>query len=156
MDIKEIKSFVEEMMTRIENSGVSALELEIPGLKLRLDRNYYGSQVMPQVAPFLPGAEAPTPVPAAPAAEAAPVQPAIPHGNVLKSPMVGTFYASPSPDAPPFVKVGDTVKKGDTLCIIEAMKMMNEIESEHDGTVASVLAANGSLIEFGQPIIVIT
>lgn len=74
----------------------------------------------------------------------------------VKAPLIGVFYAAPSPDAPPFVKVGDHVKKGDILCIIEAMKMMNEITAEEDGTVSEVLAENGKLVEFGQPLFKLT
>jgi len=104
---------------------------------------------------------APAPVAAAPAPAAAPVEaeaaaPATPAGHSLNSPMVGTFYASSSPDAVAFVCVGQKVKKGDTLCIIEAMKMMNEIESEYDGVVEDILAENATSVEYGQPIFVIT
>lgn len=76
-------------------------------------------------------------------------------GNKLVSPMVGTFYASPSPDKPPFVKVGDKVKKGQTICIIEAMKLLNEIESDHDGEIVKILVNNESMVEFGQPLFLI-
>ena len=79
----------------------------------------------------------------------------LPEGNVVKAPLVGTFYASSSPEAEPFVKVGDTVKKGQVLGIIEAMKLMNEIESEYDGVVESILIENESLVEYGQPLFVI-
>lgn len=77
-------------------------------------------------------------------------------GTIVKAPLIGVFYASPTPDAPPFVKVGDHVKKGDILCIIEAMKMMNEITAEEDGTVSEVIAENGKLVEFGQPLFKLT
>lgn len=116
------------------------------------------------------GKKCPPPVPAmgmpmampAPAAAAAPVQtveapaaePAA-EGNVVKSPIVGTFYQAPSPDKPPFVKVGDTVKKGDVIMIIESMKLMNEVQSEFDGTVERILVTDGQAVEFDQPIMII-
>lgn len=85
----------------------------------------------------------------------APKAEAVPEGNVVKSPIVGTFYAAPSPDKAPFVKVGDTVKKGDVIMIIESMKLMNEVQSDFDGTVAEILVNNGDAVEFDQPIMVI-
>lgn len=112
------------------------------------------------------GQQAVTVVPAAGTAEVPAAAPAagnpaetakeeLPAGNIVKSPLVGTFYSASSPDAEPFVKVGDTVKKGQPLGIIEAMKLMNEIESEFDGTVRSILAENEQLVEYGQPLFVI-
>lgn len=105
---------------------------------------------MPFMAPVQQSA------PAAPvqAAENAPAAEAI-SGNVVKSPIVGTFYAAPAPDKPPFVKVGDTVKKGDVIMIIESMKLMNEIKSEYDGTVKEILVSDGQAVEFDQPIMII-
>ena len=103
-------------------------------------------------AAAVPAVPATAPVPAA--AEAAP-QPAVPAGKPVTSPMVGTFYRSPSPEAKPFVQVGDTVKKGDTLCIIEAMKLLNEIEAEEDGVIKEVLVENGQPVEFGQPLFIL-
>lgn len=157
MELKETMGFVTELMDRLERSSVGTLELEVPGLKIRLEKaaQAQASPVAVAPAPVSVAAtnEERTPEPPAVSAGSAENAPA---GNIVRSPMVGTFYAAPAPDAPPFVKVGDRVKKGDVLCIIEAMKMMNEIESEYDGVVASVLAANGSLVEFDQPIIVIT
>ena len=88
------------------------------------------------------------------AAEAAPV-PAEPQGNVVKSPMVGTFYSAPAPGNPPYVEVGSTVKQGDTLCIIEAMKLLNEIEADTSGVIKQILVENGEPVEFGQPLFVI-
>ncbi len=94
---------------------------------------------------------------AAPAAETAPAQEKDEQlsGNIVKSPIVGTFYAAPSPDKAPFVKVGDTVKKGDVIMIIESMKLMNEVQSDFDGTVAEILVNNGDAVEFDQPIMII-
>ena len=103
----------------------------------------------PGAAPGAAPVAAPAPVSAAPAI------PAAPEGHVVKAPMVGTAYAAASPDAPPFVKVGDKVKVGDPLCIIEAMKMMNRIESDHAGTVVAVMVENGKPVEFDQPLFII-
>lgn len=98
-----------------------------------------------------------TPAPAAAAEEKAPAQAEQAHaaGNTVKSPIVGTYYASPSPDKPPFVKVGQKVKKGDTLMIIESMKLMNEIQSDYDGEIKEILVSNGDAVEFDQPIMII-
>ncbi|MGC1818544.1 MAG: acetyl-CoA carboxylase biotin carboxyl carrier protein, partial [Casimicrobiaceae bacterium] len=95
------------------------------------------------------------PVPVAPAATAADVPAAEPEGHVVKSPMVGTFYRSASPGSKSFVEVGDTVAQGDTLCIVEAMKLMNEIEADAAGTVKAILVENGQAVEFGQPMFVL-
>ena len=103
---------------------------------------------MPPMAPMAPMAM-PAAAPAAPAAEAAP---AAVSGNIVTSPIVGTFYAAPSPDKPPFVKVGDTVNAGDVVCIIESMKLMNEINCEFSGRVAEIYVNNGEPVEFGQKI----
>ncbi len=117
-------------------------------------------QAAPAVIPAAPVAAAP----AAPATEAAPAAgeasaaetaDALPAGNIVKSPLVGTFYAAPAEDAEPFVKVGDSVKEGQVLAIVEAMKLMNEIESDFTGTVAEILVENGQAVEYGQPLFVI-
>lgn len=101
----------------------------------------------------MPAAEMPAaPATAAPAAEAAPAAPAVESGNIVTSPIIGTFYAAPSPDKPPFVKVGDTVNAGDVVCIIESMKLMNEINCEFSGKVAEIYVNNGEPVEFGQKI----
>ena len=106
-----------------------------------------------------PGTPAATPAPSAEAPAAGEVSAtgadALPAGNVVKSPLVGTFYAAPAEDAEPFVKVGDSVKEGQVLAIVEAMKLMNEIESDFTGTVAEILVENGEAVEFGQPLFVI-
>ena len=114
----------------------------------------------PAVSPVQPGTPAPAVQPAAPAA-AQPVQPEVseaakPAGNVVKSPLVGTFYAAPAEDAEPFVKVGDSVKEGQVLAIVEAMKLMNEIESDFTGTVSEILVEKGQAVENGQPLFVIS
>jgi len=107
--------------------------------------------MMPQV-PVAPAPAAPAPAPAAGEAAAAP---AVPEGHVVLSPMVGTFYRAPQPGAEPFVQVGDTVSEGDTLCIIEAMKLLNEIEADKSGRIKAILVENGQPVEFGQPLFVI-
>jgi len=100
-------------------------------------------------------AEARVAAPAAAPAPAAEAEPAAPEGHVVKAPMVGTFYRSPSPDAKAFVEVGQAVKEGDTICIIEAMKLMNEIEADASGTVKAILVENGQPVEYGQPLFIL-
>ncbi len=114
-------------------------------------------QAAPAVIPAAPVAAAPAPeaAPAAGEASAAEAADALPAGNIVKSPLVGTFYAAPAEDAEPFVKVGDSVKEGQVLAIVEAMKLMNEIESDFTGTVAEILVENGQAVEYGQPLFVI-
>ena len=104
--------------------------------------------------PFMAPAQQTAPAASAPAAETA-LAPAEISGNIVKSPIVGTFYQAPSPDKPPFVKVGDKVKKGDVIMIIESMKLMNEVQSEFDGTVEKILVSDGQPVEFDQPIMII-
>lgn len=116
-----------------------------------------GKRTLPQPPAFIPAA-APAglqpPPPPAPAESKAPAAPEN-SGNIVKAPIVGTFYASPSPDKPPFVKVGDKVKKGDVIMIIESMKLMNEIQSEFDGTVERLLVSDGQAVEYDQPVMII-
>jgi acetyl-CoA carboxylase biotin carboxyl carrier protein len=136
--------------------GVVELEMSSGGevLRLRLKEDQpagYAAAPAPVPAPAAP---APAAAPAAPAA-AAPAAAAAPRGNVFKSPMVGTFYRASAPDADPFVRVGDRVRPDTTLCIIEAMKVMNEIKAETEGEVVEILAQNGEPIEFGQPLFVL-
>lgn len=116
-----------------------------------------GKKAAPQTVVAGMGIPAAAPVQATPAAktEAAPKDSADIDGNVVKSPIVGTFYQAPSPDKPPFVKVGDKVKKGDVIMIIESMKLMNEVQSEFDGTVEKILVSDGQPVEFDQPIMII-
>ena len=113
-------------------------------------------QAAPAVIPAAVSAAAPAPAAEVQAAgSAADVNETIPAGNIVKSPLVGTFYAAPAEDAEPFVKVGDSVKEGQVLAIVEAMKLMNEIESDFTGTVAGILVENGEAVEYGQPLFVI-
>lgn len=149
MDIRKVKKLIE----LLEESGIAEIEIKEGEESVRISRMMQGS---PMMAPIV---QAPAPAPAvAPAPAAAPPAPAVhprPDGHVVTSPMVGTFYSSPSPEAPAFVKVGQVVKVGDPLCIIEAMKIMNPIEADRAGTVVSVMAENGQPVEFEQPLFII-
>src|SRR5512139_91220 len=153
MDLRKLKTLIE----LVESSGIAELEIQEGEERVRITRaTTPGPHAVmaqpPAVAPIVAGA-GPLAAAGAPAPEAPPV-PAEPEGHVLKSPMVGTFYRSASPGAKPFVEVGDPVQAGDTLCIIEAMKLMNEIEADKSGTVKQILVENGQPVEFGQPLIV--
>jgi acetyl-CoA carboxylase biotin carboxyl carrier protein len=150
VDLRKLKKLID----LVQESGIAELEVTEGEERVRITR------AVPPAAPVAPAAPAQVvaaghPGPAAPAAEAGPAEPALPSGHVLKSPMVGTFYRAPSPGAKPFVDVGSQVKAGDTLCIIEAMKLMNEIEADKAGTVKAILAENGQPVEFGEPLFVI-
>jgi len=146
MDLRKLKKLID----LVQESGISELEVTEGEEKVRIVKHVIGPanptyMVAAQPQPYL----APAPVAPAPAAEAAP--PVEPEGHVVKAPMVGTFYRSGSPGAPSFVEVGQAVKEGDALCIIEAMKLMNEIESDATGIVKAILVENGQPVEYGQP-----
>ncbi|MFA0077976.1 acetyl-CoA carboxylase biotin carboxyl carrier protein [Vibrio artabrorum] len=149
MDIRKIKKLIE----LVEESGISELEISEGEESVRISRN--------STAPVAPVqyAAAPAPAPAAaPAPVAAPAiaeTPAAPTGHQVLSPMVGTFYGAPSPDAKPFVKVGQSVTAGETLCIVEAMKMMNQIEADKSGVVTAILLEDGQPVEFDQALVII-
>ena len=152
MDIRKIKKLIE----LVEESGIAELEITEGEESVRINRNNMSAG--PAYAQFAPQQYAPAPAPAA--APAAPVAeseaPAAgPTGHQVKSPMVGSFYAAASPEAPAYVEVGSQVKVGDTLCIGEAMKMMNQIESDKAGTVKAILVENGEPVEFDQPLFII-
>ena len=154
MDLRKIKKLIDIL----EESNLAELEIKEGEESVRLSRVPKGMTAAP--APAHVQLSAPTP--AVPAAANVPVASAqtaggkeLPPGQVMRSPMVGTFYASSSPEAPPFVKVGQAVKAGDTLCIIEAMKMFNQIEADHSGTIVAVLASSGQPVEFDEPLFVI-
>jgi len=152
MDLRKLKTLIE----LVESSGIAELEIEEGEERVRITRAVAASPAASTVV--LPAASLPVPaqVSAAPVLAAAPpVSAAEAEGHQVKSPMVGTFYRAASPGAKPFVEVGDSVQVGDTLCIIEAMKLMNEIESDKAGVVKQVLAENGQPVEFGQPLVVI-
>lgn len=150
MNTRNVKSLIDMM----EKSSLTALEVEEEGCKIRLERSVQGGAVM-QAAPLTPILQ--QPVLAAPAPQTVPetapaATPEAPVGQEIKSPMVGVFYASSSPESDPFVTVGQRVKKGDVLCIIEAMKLMNEITAEVEGEITEICAQNGQIIEYGQPL----
>lgn len=152
MDLRKIKTLIE----LVEQSGISELEVKEGEESVRISRQtqqlHYA--LPPAAAPAPIAAPAP-PAAAAAAAPAAPAAPAKPSGHVVRAPMVGTFYRTPSPGAKPFVEVGQTVKLGQTLCIIEAMKMLNQIESDRAGVVVDILVDNERPVEFDQPLFVI-
>ena len=152
MDIRKIKKLIE----LVEESGIAELEITEGEESVRINRNNMSAG--PAYAQFAPQQYAPAPAPAvAPAAPVAESEaPAAgPTGHQVKSPMVGSFYAAASPEAPAYVEVGSQVKVGDTLCIVEAMKMMNQIESDKAGTVKAILVENGEPVEFDQPLFII-
>jgi acetyl-CoA carboxylase biotin carboxyl carrier protein len=153
MDLRKLKKLID----LVQESGIAELEITEGEEKVKIVR---GGRVVTEpaapagqahalTAPASPGST-PVAAPAAAAEAAVPV-----NGHVLKSPMVGTFYRAPSPAAKPFVEVGDAVKAGQTVCIIEAMKLLNEIEADKDGIVKAVLAENGQPVEYGEPLLVI-
>ena len=148
MDLRKLKTLID----LVSESNVSELEITEAEGKVRIVKG--GGAVVqqfaaPLVAPVAAQAPAVAAAPVAPAAEAAPT------GHIVKSPMVGTFYRSASPGAAAFVEVGSQVKVGDTVCIIEAMKILNEIEADKAGTVKQILGENGQAVEYGQPLFVI-
>ena len=150
MDIRKIKKLIE----LVEESGINELEISEGEESVRISR---GGAVVSAPAPVMQAqipAAAPAPV-AAPAAADASAAPAALSGHVVRSPMVGTFYSAASPDAPAFVEVGQHVNAGDTLCIVEAMKMMNQIEADKSGVIKEILAQNEDAIEFDQPLFII-
>ena len=154
MDLRKIKKLID----LLEESNLAELEIKEGEEVVRLSRVPKGAAPMVAAAPAVaPQAAAPAPVAAAPVAAApeAATADALPAGHVIKAPMVGTFYASASPGAPAFVKVGQQVKAGDTLGVIEAMKMFNQIEAEVAGTVQAILIENGQPVEFDEPMFVI-
>ncbi|TWH64640.1 acetyl-CoA carboxylase biotin carboxyl carrier protein [Azomonas agilis] len=150
MDIRKVKKLIE----LLEESGIDELEIHEGEESVRISR--HSKQVVAQ-QPIYAAAPAPAPVAAAPVAAAPVAEAAQPQltGTVVRSPMVGTFYRAASPSTPAFVEVGKSVKKGDILCIVEAMKMMNHIEAESSGIIGSILVENGQPVEFDQPLFTI-
>jgi len=151
MDIRKVKKLIE----LLEESNIAEIEIQEGEESVRISRNMSGAAVqyapMPMAAPAVaPAPVAPAAAPAAESATAAAVS-----GHAVKSPMVGTFYSCPAPGAKAFVAAGQQVKKGDTICIVEAMKMMNQIEADKDGTVGEILVEDGQPVEFDQPLVTI-
>ena len=153
MDIRKIKKLIE----LVEESGIAELEISEGEESVRISRNGAGMAPAPvhYAAPAPVAAPAAAPV-AAPAEVSAPAEKqAVPAGHQVLSPMVGTFYRAPSPDAKSFIEVGQSVSAGETLCIVEAMKMMNQIEADKSGFVTAILVEDGQPVEFDQPLVVI-
>ena len=152
MDLRKLKKLIDW----VEESGIAEIEVTEGEEKVRITRSLAAA---PQALHAAPAPLAAAPVAAAPVAAvpapAAIAAPAADLGNAQKSPMVGTFYRAPSPASPAFVEVGQNVKAGDTLCIIEAMKLMNEIEAEKSGVVKAILVDNGQPVEYGEPLFII-
>jgi len=149
MDLRKLKKLID----LVQESGIAELEITEGEEKVKIVKGGAVS-VMPTAAPA--GAPAPAAALEAKPAATPPAEPtAGQEGHVVKAPMVGTFYRSPSPDAKPFVEVGQSVKEGDTICIIEAMKLMNEIEADASGVVKAVLVENGQPVEYGQPLFIL-
>lgn len=152
MDIRKVKKLIE----LLEESGISEIEISEGEESVRISRHPQPGTVSVTAAPMALAPQVAAAAPAAvAAASAAPLPAPASRGQQVTAPMVGTFYSGPAPGAKPFVEVGSEVKPGDTLCVIEAMKMMNQIESEFAGRVVSVLVENGNPVEFGQPLFVI-
>ena len=156
MDLRKLKTLID----LVSESNVSELEITEAEGKVRIVKGQIGAPVAvstPVVMAAAPAATAPATAVAASATAEAPVsvEPAAVSGHVVKSPMVGTFYTASSPDAKPFVQIGSVVKEGETICIIEAMKILNEIEADKSGTVTRVMVDNGQAVEYGQPLFMI-
>lgn len=150
MDLRKLKKLID----LVEESGISELELTEDGEKVRISRNFTANMPVQNYTHYMPQ---PAPQAQQQAAPSAALETAstVEEGHAVKSPMVGTFYRSPSPDAKSFVEVGDTVAVGDTICIIEAMKLLNEIEADKAGVIKKILVDNGQAIEYGEPLFII-
>ena len=154
MDLRKLKTLID----LVSESNVSELEITEAEGKVRIVKGQIGAPVAvstPVVMAAAPAATATAVAASAPAESPVSVEPAAVSGHVVKSPMVGTFYTASSPDAKPFVQIGSVVKEGETICIIEAMKILNEIEADKSGTVTRVMVDNGQAVEYGQPLFMI-
>jgi len=151
MDIRKVKKLIE----LLEESGVAEIEIHEGEESVRISRYSTAAPAPVAAAPAAAAPATPAVAPATEATAAADEAAGLPSGHVVKSPMVGTFYRASSPGAAPFVEVGDSVQVGDTLCIIEAMKMLNQIEADKAGVIKAVLVENAEPVEFGQPLFVI-
>lgn len=145
MDLRKLKTLID----LVADSGIAELEITEGDGTVRIVK-FAQASTQPVMM-----AQPATTVVAAPAAAAAPAAPAAPQGHAVKAPMVGTFYRAPNPEAPPFVEVGQSVKEGDVLCIIEAMKLLNEIEADKSGVIKEIVVENGGPVEYGQPLFII-
>jgi acetyl-CoA carboxylase biotin carboxyl carrier protein len=150
MDLRKLKTLID----LVETSGIAELEIQEGEERVRITRASPAAPAPAMMFQAVPSVAAPVaPAPASIPAEV--TAPPVEEGHAVKSPMVGTFYRAASPGASPFVEVGDTVATGDTLCIVEAMKLMNEIEADASGTIKAILVENGQPVEFGQPLFLI-
>ncbi|MDO9220462.1 MAG: acetyl-CoA carboxylase biotin carboxyl carrier protein [Thiobacillus sp.] len=148
MDLRKLKKLID----LVEASGIAELEITEGEEKVRIAKSIAGAPMMMAHAPQMMHA----PVPAAPVAVApVPAEDALPEGHIVRSPMVGTFYRAPAPGAKNFAEVGQSVSAGDTLCLIEAMKLLNEIETDESGVIKAILVENGQPVEYGEPLFVI-
>ena len=147
MDLRKLKTLID----LVSDSDIAELEITEGDGKVKIVK---ASKVAQPVA-YVPDPALVQQAPVTATAPAAPAAPAVPAGHVVKAPMVGTFYRAPNPGASPFVEVGQTVKEGDPLCIIEAMKLLNEIEADKSGVIQEILIENGEPVEYGQPLFVI-
>lgn len=147
MDIRKIKKLIE----LIEESDIEEIEINEGEESIRISRRSSQPAIISQMAPSFP---AMAPLPTAPGG-AEPATAATPTGQTIKSPMVGTFYRCPSPESAPFVEVGKPIKTGDTICVVEAMKMMNHIESDINGVIEAILVEDGEAVEFDQPLFIV-
>jgi acetyl-CoA carboxylase biotin carboxyl carrier protein len=158
MDLRKIKKLIE----LVEESGIAELEITEGEEKVRINKSgavqnyaFMPPFMQPVAAPGQAPAQHQTPVTENSTAAIEPAKSALPEGHAVKSPMVGTFYRSSSPGASPFVEVGQTVKVGETLCIIEAMKLLNEIEADKNGVIKAIMLENGQPVEYGEPLFII-
>jgi acetyl-CoA carboxylase biotin carboxyl carrier protein len=153
MDLRKLKKLID----LVQESGIAELEITEGEERVRITHAFANNApIYAQPQMMMPGYAMPGPAPVAgPAAPVVAAEPAAPDGHVVKSPMVGTLYRSPTPGAKSFVEVGQTVNPGDTLCIIEAMKLMNEIEADHGGVIKAILVENGQPVEYSEPLFII-
>jgi acetyl-CoA carboxylase biotin carboxyl carrier protein len=153
MDIRKVKKLIE----LLDESGIAEIEITEGEESVRISRHAQSAPAMAAMPMQIaaPAVAAPAPVAATPAAAPEPAAEPEEEGSAITAPMVGTFYSAPSPGSPPFVQAGDRVNEGDTLCIVEAMKMMNQIDAEFSGTVKSIRVQNGEPVEYGQILFVI-
>ena len=153
MDLRKLKTLID----LVQQSGISELEITEGEEKVRISRGVPGgaAQAVPRPGTVYITGPAPTAAGETPAPPAEPAAAEAPQGHVVKSPMVGTFYRSAAPGSKPFAEVGQTVKAGETVCIIEAMKLLNEIECDHDGVIKEILVENGEPVEYGQPLFIL-
>jgi acetyl-CoA carboxylase biotin carboxyl carrier protein len=152
MDLRKLKKLID----LVEESGIAELEVTEGEEKVRITRTSNSAMTFAQPMQFAAPAPAPLAAPvAAAAAPAAASENSLPEGHVVKSPMVGTFYRKPSPEASNFVEIGQSVNAGDTICIIEAMKLLNEIEADKGGVIKAILVENGQPVEYGEPLFII-